>query len=238
MYTTPSRMEKKRTKPIVSALKIFKNTILALMITALTLVLILTMYSRITGNNPSLCGYSLFRVSSGSMSPTLEIGDIILVNECDGETVKTGDIVTYVAESGTMEGNLVTHRVIEAPYKQNSEIFLVTKGDSNPSPDSPIKASQVEGRMITKISFLRYIFDIFVTPWGLVILFGLIIIAFFNEIVLFIKAVLGIGYEPEPKESVEDIIARYQKEKTSNNIQDDSDKSDVEDKTSTSEDSL
>ena len=168
--------------------RIIKNTVLAVLIALLTLVVIISMYSRLTGRAPSLFGYSLYRVSSGSMTPELEVGDVILVQGCDGNTVKQGEIVTYVATSGSMAGKMVTHRVLEAPYSSNG---------------------------------------FFVTPWGLLALIALVIIAFFNEIVIFVKAILGIGYKPEPTESVDDIIARYQQE--NNSEKDSGDKTDNSD---------
>lgn len=207
--------------------RIIKNTVLAVLIALLTLVVIISMYSRLTGRAPSLFGYSLYRVSSGSMTPELEVGDVILVQGCDGNTVKQGDIVTYVATSGSMAGKMVTHRVLEAPYSSNGDTYVVTKGDANPMSDDPIKASQIEGKLLAKIGILRYLFDFFVTPWGLLALIALVIIAFFNEIVIFVKAILGIGYKPEPTESVDDIIARYQQE--NNSEKDSGDKTDNSD---------
>ena len=58
---------------------------------------------------------------------------------------------------------------------------------------------------------LKYLFDFFVTPWGLLAIIALIILAFSNEIVLLVKAIFGIGFH-ENESSVEEIIERYQKE--------------------------
>lgn len=146
------------------------------------------------------------------MEPELEIGDVIVMKSCDGLSVKKGDIVTYESKSGEMAGKLVTHRVVKAPYKEKADYYIVTKGDANIGEDEPIGVSQVKGILVTKISILSFIYNIFVTPVGLLIIIALIIFAFFNEIVILVKAILGIGYEDKPKESVDDIIERYQKE--------------------------
>ncbi len=145
------------------------------------------------------------------MEPELEIGDVILTSKCDGNKVKAGEIVTYKSTSGTMKGKLVTHRVVKPPYKSNGETYVVTKGDANNIDDEPITTAQIQAKLITKISILAFIYNIFITPWGLLLIIGLIIFAFFNEIVILAKAITGIGYE-EKTESVEDIIERYQKE--------------------------
>lgn len=162
------------------------------------------------------------------MTPELEVGDVIITREFDTTTVKKGDIITYKSESGAMKDKLVTHRVVKGPYKSGKNLYVVTKGDANFSEDDPIKTTQIQSRFLTKVSFLKFIYNIFVTPAGLLIIIGLIIFAFFNEIVLFVKAVLGIGYEDEEKESVDDIIERYKKENKENELPDSENPSDDE----------
>lgn len=210
-------MSKKREKKGFKTFRIVRNTILGIIIACLTFVIILTMITRLTGGTPSVFGYSLFRVSSGSMEPELKIGDVIVMKSCDGLSVKKGDIVTYESKSGEMAGKLVTHRVVKAPYKEKTDYYIVTKGDANIGEDEPIGISQVKGILVTKISILSFIYNIFVTPVGLLIIIALIIFAFFNEIVILVRAILGIGYEDKPKESVDDIIERYQKESSVQN---------------------
>ena len=202
--------EKTEKKDRFKVLRIIKNVILGTLIALLTLVLITSMIAKIKGNTPSVFGLSVFRVSSGSMVPELEIGDVILVKECDGMDVKADDIVTYVATSGEMQGMLITHRVIKSPYLNNGEYYIVTKGDANEAADDPVSVTRIKGKMLFKIGILKYLFDFFVTPWGLLAIIGLIILAFFNEIVVLVKAIFGIGYE-EPN-NVEEIIERYQRE--------------------------
>lgn len=209
--------EKTEKKDRFKVLRIIKNIVLGTLIALLTLVLIMSLISRINGSSPSLFGYSLYRVSSGSMAPELGVGDVILVHSCDGMDVKKDDIVTYVATSGAMSGKLITHRVVKAPYQEGSEYYLITKGDANEAEDDPVNVNQIEGKMLTKIGILKYLFDFFVTPWGLLAIIALIILAFSNEIVILVKAIFGIGYQQE--ESVEDIIERYQRENLEKNKQ-------------------
>lgn len=210
--------EKTEKKDRFKVLRIIKNVVLGTLIALLTLVLIMSLISRINGSSPALFGYSLYRVSSGSMAPELGVGDVILVHSCDGKDVKKDDIVTYVATSGEMSGKLITHRVVEAPYQEGSEYYLITKGDANDYADDPVNANQIEGKMVAKIGILKYLFDFFVTPWGLLAIIALIILAFSNEIVLLVKAIFGIGFH-ENESSVEDIIERYQRENLEKNKQ-------------------
>ncbi len=221
------KKEKKQSKAL-RMYKVVRNTVLGIIIAILTAFIILTMVIRFTGGTPTAFGFSMFRVSSGSMTPELEVGDVIITREFDTATVKKGDIITYKSESGAMKDKLVTHRVVKGPYKKGKNLYVVTKGDANFSEDDPIKTTQIQSRFLTKVSFLKFIYNIFVTPAGLLIIIGLIIFAFFNEIVLFVKAILGIGYEDEEKESVDDIIERYMKEKKENELPDSEKSSDDE----------
>lgn len=164
------------------------------------------------------------------MKPALEVGDVIITKDFDPMTAKKEDIVTYKSESGPMKDRIVTHRVIRGPYKDKGKYYIITKGDSNISEDDPVRVDQVRSKYLFKVSILTFIYNIFVTPAGLLIVIGLIIFAFFNEIVIFFKAILGIGYEDEPEESVEDIIERYQKENEKKKLPESEQNSDDESK--------
>lgn len=209
-------MAKTQNKPETKFRKTFriiKNVLfITIMVFAVSLVII-TLTARINGSTPSVFGYSVYRVSSGSMEPYLEVGDIILTQECDPMELKQGDIVTYDGKSGQFAGKRVTHRVDKAPYlnEDDGKYYLITKGDNNPVEDTPITTSQVKSVFVTKIEFLKGIYNFFITPWGLLVLIALIIIAFFNEIVAFAKALMGHS-DQEEHEDIQDIIERIQRE--------------------------
>ena len=196
-------------------LKIIKNITVTTIFVTVVIALILTLIARVNGEVPSLFGFSVYRVSSASMVPTLEVGDIILSSECDPETLRTGDIITYEGMSGQLMGKRVTHRVVKEPYVENDgEVYLVTKGDDNPVEDTPIPISRVTGRMVTKIGFLKELYNFFVTPWGLLIVIVLIIAAFFNEILNFGRTLFG--HDEEEEESIEEVIERISRENYEN----------------------
>lgn len=192
--------------------KKIRSIVFTLLLITVVVILISTMIARFRGETPSLFGYSVFRVSSGSMEPEYKIGDVIIVKSCGADELKVNDVCTYNGKEGEFAGKIVTHRVIKAQFEENGEKYIQTKGDANPLEDPKIKADQVIGRVETKIGFLRVLYNFFVTPLGLITIIALIIAAFFNEIVNFVKSLLGLGHNEENKDSVEDIIERYQKE--------------------------
>ncbi|HHE64731.1 MAG TPA: signal peptidase I, partial [Bacteroidetes bacterium] len=96
-------------------------------------------------------------VLSGSMSPAMNAGDIVLISKINPEEIKNGDIITF------REGKtFTTHRVVE--IVNNS---FRTKGDANEDPDMKvIKTEQVVGKVIFVIPFLGYLGHFVRTPLG------------------------------------------------------------------------
>ncbi|ALU11923.1 peptidase S26 [Ignicoccus islandicus DSM 13165] len=69
-------------------------------------------------------------VASGSMLPTLERGDLVIVIGSKPENIKVGDIIVY----HSCQGPYIIHRVIKV-VKEGSTYYFVTKGDNNPGTD-------------------------------------------------------------------------------------------------------
>lgn len=84
----------------------------------------------------NLFGYTFFEVATGSMSSTIEIGDIVVVKIT--KEVNKNDIIVY--KDGD---NFITHRLVEKDGNK-----LVAKGDANNSEDKPIVEEQILGRVI------------------------------------------------------------------------------------------
>lgn len=198
---------------IFRVLNIIKNVICWTLIVCLVSMLIIFLMARTSGETPSVFGYSILRVSSGSMEPELIVGDVIIDKKIeDYSDIKKGDVVTFKG-AGNLSGMLVTHKVIKAPYYENGELMIQTRGIANEIADEPILMTAVTGVMVCKVTFLNTVFSVFLSPWGLIILIGLIALVFFDEIIVIVKILTG-NYEPEKREDINEIITRLQDEKT------------------------
>ncbi len=208
-----AKREKKPAKGIWKVINIVRTVVFVIILVLLVSLVSVILTARINGETPSLFGHAVYRVSSGSMVPYLEVGDIILSKECDPMQLKRGDVITYNGKSGQFAGKRVTHRVIEEPYlnQADGKYYIITKGDDNPVEDTPVELSQVTGIMVTKLDWMKKLYDFFITPWGLLTLIALIILAFFNEIINFAKALFGFG-EEEEHEDIQAVIERVQRE--------------------------
>lgn len=164
-------------------MKNIKNIFSAIILLVTFILVIMLVFTRISGETPEIFGYQLLRVSTSSMEPRLEVGDIILSKEIDNITaVKQGDIITYNGEFGDYAGKTITHEVVVAPHLSDGTYYLQTKGTANDYPDPEIREDQLIGSMVCSLSVLSMIYDFFMTPWGLIAILGFLAVLFINEI--------------------------------------------------------
>ena len=165
-----------------SVLKKIANVLLTVVIILLAVVIAFTIFVRITGNTPTLFGYSILRVSTGSMEPELIVGDVILTKEVDDVySLAVGDVITYKGTIGEYADMLITHQIVKAPYEENGTTYVVTKGIANEIEDKPVPVDRITSKLVCKIPFLDALYSFFLTPWGLLTAVALIILAFAGE---------------------------------------------------------
>lgn len=107
-----------------------------------------------------IIGFRPVIVVGGSMEPTLEIGDVVIIKKLPQEQIKVGDILTYKLSEN---GDYCTHRIIEIDENGN----FLTQGDwAGSSPDTtPVPYGKVVGVTIYKLHYLPIFFSwLFVIP--------------------------------------------------------------------------
>ena len=93
-----------------------------------------------------LLGIQPTTVISGSMKPTMDVGDMAIVLDAPADSVQTGDIIQF-----WRDGEMVIHRVVEVSDEETGRLF-VTQGDANREPDAaPVYPGQVRGKVILNI---------------------------------------------------------------------------------------
>lgn len=118
----------------------------------------------------NLFGYTFFEVATGSMSNTIEIGDVVIVKIT--KEVNKNEIIVY--RDGE---NFVTHRLVEKDGDK-----LVAKGDANNSEDKPITEEQILGKVIYVIPKMGVWRNILLSPEviGLILAFLFLLGVAFN----------------------------------------------------------
>lgn len=207
-------------KKVIKVVKKVFNILSWILIAVLVASVIISLVAKFNGTIPSLFGYSVYRVSSGSMEPELMVGDVILAKKVDDPNeIKVGDIVTFKGK-GVYEGKFITHEVIVPPMEEDGVLMLQTKGTANSDPDSPIRADSVESVMVTEVPFLTTFYSFFLSPWGLLAIVFLIILVFIDEVIALIRGLKGTTEEVEPAD-INQIIEKIKTEDSENTEPDD-----------------
>lgn len=90
-------------------------------------------------NHSNIFGYTIFEVKTGSMSGSIEIGDLVVVkilNENEKNMLNIGDVISFYDEN-----YIITHRIKEIDKE------IVTKGDANNAADEPISKEVIIGKV-------------------------------------------------------------------------------------------
>ena len=97
------------------------------------------------GQAKDVFGYKAYVITTDSMKPGINAGDVVVTTKMKEEKIRIGDIITFKAD-----GEYITHRIIE--IRENE---FITKGDNNNVADSyKITYEDIEGSKIIRIPFL------------------------------------------------------------------------------------
>ena len=94
--------------------------------------------------------YYVIAVASGSMSPNIKIGDIVVVDQKFDE-INVDDVIAYKKDKV-----IIVHRVVKK-INYRDEYLYYTKGDANNNIDDfVIEEDMIVGKVTTKIPFIGY----------------------------------------------------------------------------------
>lgn len=150
--------------------------------------------------------FPLLAVASGSMRPTLNVGDLIIVqgftsfSDINAVPAPDGTVVVFHKPSDPDE--LIVHRAIDK-VDNNGTWYFQTKGDNNNTPDY-WSGEGTSGGWVSQRLLVGQVIGI--VPWiGNVPLFirtpsGLLLIILLFLVILFIEYVPVLSKKPKPEE--------------------------------------
>lgn len=143
----------------------------------------------ITGN------YKLMIVQSGSMTPAIKLGSLVLVKPVS--EYKVGNIISFQNPENPLQP--ITHRIAEIKMKDNEQSFI-TKGDANNAPDQrEISKREILGKVLFSVPFIGYAVDFAKKPLGFMLLIIVpAVIIIYDEI----KKIINEVKKGKKKESV------------------------------------
>ncbi len=141
----------------------------------------------------SRTNWRLYIVQSGSMEPSVGVGDLIVITP--KSVYQKGDVIAFTQP----DGRRVTHRIVEVNSREdqqnNQQIILVsyvTKGDANPAPDpDPVTPAQIEGYVDMVFPHLGYLLSFGKTRKGMVILILVPAVLLIADEVINIRSLFG-----------------------------------------------
>lgn len=142
--------------------KVYKlaSIVLNIFLTISTLILIVLIYNYVQTKilRKDYCnffGYTAFKVVSGSMADTINIGDIVIVKiENDKNNINTNDIIVFKQDE-----YVITHRVINIDGDR-----ILTKGDANNTEDKTIERDQIIGKVTKVVTNINIWKKVFTSP--------------------------------------------------------------------------
>lgn len=131
-------------------------------------------------NNP------FYVVSSGSMIPTLNINDVLVVKGGSGsfDNLKVGDIIVFNKPAG--DDRVIVHRIAGIYTTIQGESVIRTKGDANPGSipgvDYPIRVQDYIGKVVYVIPGVGLITKVISPPVNYIIIAVILAILLFNRL--------------------------------------------------------
>lgn len=138
--------------------------IVSLGIIALAVLVLLNVVMTRSGEVPSMMGYSVFRVMTGSMEPTIPTNSVIVTHAVEPGEIGVGDVISYFSRDPALNGAVNTHRVMEVSTDGDTIIFE-TRGDANNANDLyPPSADEIIGKVVFSSHFLGVVVRLISNP--------------------------------------------------------------------------
>ena len=111
--------------------------------------------AKMRGQVPSVFGYSVVNIVSGSMEDEIPQNSYILIKKVNPSKIKKDDIICFYSTDPSIYGIPNTHRVVEEPIISDTGIEFVTKGDANPANDKVnAQGDRLVGVYVKRLDYL------------------------------------------------------------------------------------
>ena len=98
--------------PAVGKKQKIVSRMMAVLLAAALIFCIYTVTQVLSKGYVTVGGYSMFRVMTGSMEPTLQVNSLLLSRQTPIGEIKVGDIVCYRSRNSQTRDWAITHRVV------------------------------------------------------------------------------------------------------------------------------
>ena len=154
--------EKSTVKKVIS---VIVNVLIWLFVIFSAAITVLTFAAQSSEDGvPSIAGKAILTVSTDSMSPTFESGDIIIGQKLlpdETKALEAGEIITF--DAGDLDGDNIrdinTHRIVEV-VKDGDKISYITRGDNKvknlKNDENPVKPENIIAKYDENAKWSRF----------------------------------------------------------------------------------
>ncbi len=193
-----------------SVLDIIVANVITLIFILTFLLMVFFVYCSMTNRMPTVFGYHMLRVVTGSMDPTYPEGSYIVVKSTDTDKLKVGEVISFYSRDEAIAGQVNTHRIKEIKNNNGTKLF-VTKGDANPTQDPvEVQPEDIVGKVIAHANVIDGIGKAIRNPWVYLII---VIIPLSVRFIIELKnvAVAYLEYKKE-KDNQQEIVKLAQEQ--------------------------
>ena len=142
-------------------------------------ILIISLTYSIKNNQvPTIFGRAILRVTTGSMEPTLMVGDIIFVDTTvDPEELVEGQIIVFHVDFNNDGLDEVVVHYLDSTPEQNGTIYYRTHGENSPTDPWELENSDIIGLYMAKSPLIGQVYTLLFGN-GLTTIFIIIISVF------------------------------------------------------------
>lgn len=118
-------------------MKLISWCIMAVLCTIGAFLIVYLCINKIAQSQGKNAPLGLYTIISPSMTPKIDVYDVVVVVEKDPQEIQVGDIISYYSTNDYFGGTPITHRVVEK-FNTNTGVSFRTRGDANPVVDNEI----------------------------------------------------------------------------------------------------
>lgn len=104
--------------------------VISVLVIAVAVFALVTVLFTPAGEAPTVFGWQILRVTTGSMAPTYPTDTMVFVRKTDPADIEPGDVISFYSSDPGLDGALNTHRVVEVREEDGHYVY-VTRGDAN-----------------------------------------------------------------------------------------------------------
>lgn len=125
----------------------------------------------------SIFGYKAYIITTDSMKPSINSGDVSIVRKTKEDKIEIGDVITF-----KQDNKVITHRITSIEEQDGKKVYT-TKGDNNNLEDNKkVEYSEIEGKNVLTIPKLGYVINALENQIVFLIMFLLLLILLFFKI--------------------------------------------------------